>query len=296
MILRRFSLAVLLCSALAPGIARAQEVSEGDKAAARQLVVEGFAALERKDYATAADRFSRADTVVHAPTVSLGLARAQVGLGKFVSAQENYNRVIHEGLLPGASPAFVKAVEDGRTELAALAPRVPSLVIQVRGAGVPKVTLDGVVVPPALLGAKRPVNPGKHLIRAVAPTLETREASVTVGEGQTETVTLNLVGAPVGAPVAEVVAPGPGPAPVPVPVADTGGGAGSGRRPIGFALLGVGAAGLAVGAIPRSGSRGASTRASSSSARPGTARRASRRCSSRTSTATARSGASRWAG
>ena len=96
MILRRFSLALLLCSALVPGIAHAQEVSEGDKATARQLVIEGFAALEHKDYVTAADRFSRADTVVHAPTVSLGLARAQVGLGKFVSAQENYNRVIHE--------------------------------------------------------------------------------------------------------------------------------------------------------------------------------------------------------
>jgi hypothetical protein len=205
MILRRFSLALLLCSALVPGIAHAQEVSEGDKATARQLVIEGFAALEHKDYVTAADRFSRADTVVHAPTVSLGLARAQVGLGKFVSAQENYNRVIHEMLPPGASPAFTKAVEDGRTELAALAPRMPALIIQVRGGGVPKVTLDGVVVPPALVGAKRPVDPGKHLVRAVAPTLETREASVTVAEGQTETAPKTTARA---ATVSPMVGPG----------------------------------------------------------------------------------------
>ena len=50
-----FSLALVLCGALAPGVALAQQVSDGDKAAARQLAIDGSAALEKKDYAGAAD-------------------------------------------------------------------------------------------------------------------------------------------------------------------------------------------------------------------------------------------------
>jgi len=243
--LRSFSLALLLSSALLPRVAMAQEVSEGDKATARELVIEGFSALDRKDYATAADRFTRADTVIHAPTVTLGLARAQVGLGKLVSAQENYNRLVREALPPGASAAFTKAVEDARTELAALLPRVPSLIIRVQGDG-GKVTLDGIVVPTALLGAKRPVDPGKHTVRAASGSQPPREASVTVAEGQTETITLDMGVAVAGAPLAVGGAPVPG---APPPAADAGSSAGSGRRPVGFAVLGVGVAGLAVGAI-----------------------------------------------
>lgn len=251
MSVRRFSLVLLLSTVLAPRFALAQEVSEGDKAAARQLTIDGYSALDRKDYAGAADKFRRASTLIQVPTVTLGLARAQVGLGKLVSAQESYNRLIREPLAPGASPALTKAVEDGRTELAALEPRIPSLIINVQGADAPKVTLDGVDVAAAVLGNKRPVDPGKHLIRAVAPGLAPHEASVTVSEGQVETVNIDLRAAPQSVPDRAVSGSGPvaGPGPGPLPGGDAGSSAGSVQKPVGFGVLGVGAAGLVAGAV-----------------------------------------------
>src|SRR6201999_2886024 len=117
--------------------------------------LDGYDALEKKDWAAAADRFTRADALCHAPTVTLGLARAQVGLGKLVNAQEIYSRVVHEPIPANASAAFSRAVDDARRELDALGPRVPSVLINVKGVDAPKVTLDGVDVPNAALGVKR---------------------------------------------------------------------------------------------------------------------------------------------
>jgi len=265
MTLRCLSLSLVLCAALAPGLAQAQSVADGDKAAARQLTIDGHAALGNRDYATAADLFSRADKLFHAPTVTLGLARAQVGLGKLVSASELYNRLVHEPLPPNPSEAFTRAMDDGRNELAALAPRIPSLIIQVKGTDAPRVTLDGAEVPAAVLGIKRPVDPGKHVVHAVGRRALPGEVTVTVAEGKVETVTLELAPAPAGTPDAPdtsvppvaVVAPGSSGMPpvagnpgVPfAPIADASGSGGGSRKPLGFALLGVGAAGVVVGAI-----------------------------------------------
>jgi hypothetical protein len=232
--------ALLLTSALVPSVALAQvsEVSDSNKAAARQLTVDGFAALQRKDYAAAADLFKRADALYHAPTVTLGLARSLVGLGKLLAAQELYNRLIHEPLAPGASDAFVRAIDEGRAELAALSPRIPSLIVQVRG-GVPaRVTLDGAPVPAALLGVKQPVNPGRHTVRVVARGFAPAAAPVEVAEGNTATVALDLVPAPRG--VSDGVDESAG---------DTGTSGRSPLRTVGFVAIGVGGAGLVAGAI-----------------------------------------------
>src|ERR1700734_4174124 len=87
----------------------AADVSGVDRATARALTLEGYEALDRKDFATAADRFRRADALFHVPTVALGLAHAEVGLGKLVSALATYSRTVREGVPPGAPPAFAKA-------------------------------------------------------------------------------------------------------------------------------------------------------------------------------------------
>jgi hypothetical protein len=236
-------------------------VSDGDKAAARQLTVDGHDALMKHDFALAADLYARADRLFHAPTVTLGLARAQAGLGKLLNATELYNRLVHEPLPPNASEAFLKALEDGRAELGTLAPRIPSLIIRVRGAEVPHVTLDGADVPAAVLGIKRPVDPGKHVVHVVAPRMLPADAAVTVAEGKVETVTIDLVPSPPGTPdvpeVAQPAAPPDNGAAV-LATQQAGAGAagpgaddarGASRRKIGFAILGVGGAGVVVGAI-----------------------------------------------
>jgi hypothetical protein len=231
---RRALVPLLIALALLPalaGSARAQP-SDADKSTARGLAMEGLAALQQKDYVTAADRLGRAEGILHAPTHLLGLARAQVGLGRWVSAQETYGRIVREGAAPGAPAAFVRAVDDARKELDALAPRVPSLVIELKGAPAATVLIDGAPIPAAALGIKRPVDPGQHVVRATADGFAPFEATVTSEEGRGNSLTLELK--PVaGAPA--LVAPAPGP---PSP-----------RKIGGIVALGAGGALITAGAI-----------------------------------------------
>ncbi len=189
---RHILLATLLLSSTLTATAALAQNADADKAAARDLAIEGYKALQSKDYAAAVDRFTRADALYHAPTVILGLARAHVGLGKLVSAQELYSRIAHESLPPNATTAIKKAVLDAEKELDALTLRIPGVVLDVKGTAAVKVTLDGIDVPATALGVKRPADPGEHVIRAVSPGFIAREMKVTLVEGKTETVDLQL--------------------------------------------------------------------------------------------------------
>jgi hypothetical protein len=260
MILRRSLSALIFAALLAPSAAFA-ETSDADRATARTLAGEGQEALEKKDFTTAADRFARADSLIHAPTLLLGLAHAQLGLGKMVAAQETYNRIVREGVAAGSPPTWAVAVEAARKEVEALAPRVPQVVITVKGTSAARVTLDDAVIPTAALGVKRPADPGAHLIRAGADGFAPAESRVTLREGATQTVTLELQPAAVKPPVAAVTPPvaavTPPPAAVvappiaaPLPLApprEASGG--STQRTLGFVALGVGGAGLVLGGV-----------------------------------------------
>jgi hypothetical protein len=113
----------LLCLALAVRTAAAQP-NEADRATARALALEGNAALQKKDYATAVDRFGRADALVHAPTLVVDWARALQGLGRFVEAHEKYELVIREGVDPSAPKSWQRALDEAKKELELLKPRL----------------------------------------------------------------------------------------------------------------------------------------------------------------------------
>jgi hypothetical protein len=210
--LRRPFAALVLLVALAPTPALAQQVSAADRALARDLAMEGYDALDRKDYPTAVERFGRADALFHVASVALGLARAQVGIGQLVNAQETYGRIVREGVPAGAPAALVKAVSDAGAELAAVRPRIAGVIITVLGATGVTVTLDGAPVSTAALGVRLPADPGKHVIRATAPGFVAAEATLTLADGKGEAVTLQL--RPEATPQ---VTPAPRPAPVVAP-------------------------------------------------------------------------------
>ena len=92
-LVRRITTLILLAS-LVPVPAFAQ--SESDKQQARQYYQQGQDALDGRDFKRAEDLFRRGDALFHAPTLTLGLARAQAGVGKFVESWENYHRIILE--------------------------------------------------------------------------------------------------------------------------------------------------------------------------------------------------------
>lgn len=222
--------------------------SSADKATARQLGIEGEDALGKKDYKTAEDKFSRADALYHAPTLALGLARAQAANGKVVAAQENYNRIIREGAPAGSPPAFVAAVESAQKEVDAVSARVAHVTLTVTGTeGVdPTVTVDGAPMPAAALGVKRPVDPGQHAVKATASGYKPGETSFTVAEAGDATATIALE----KDPNAAVATTGPATGgsttePPKEPQEDKG----KPYRIAGYAALGVGAAGVVVGSV-----------------------------------------------
>lgn len=233
--------------------ARADE--EADRGQARDLGTQAYKAAEKGDWAKAEDLFRRADSIYHANTLLLGLARARAHLGKYVEAWEDYHRILVESLPPNASPAMKKAVDDARAEIGSVEGKRARVTITVAGPSSPTVTIDGAPINAAALGAEREVNPGTHAVHAEAAGYTPGDTTFTVAEGQSATASLQLQPAPAAAPS---VAPAGGPAPAQPATSDAanpatadtgGGGSGSTRRTLGLVGMGIGAAGLVTGII-----------------------------------------------
>ncbi len=258
---RRTSVAVcsilgLVIASVAPA-AHAQ--SDVDRATARSLGQDGQKALDAKDYKVAEDSFRKADAIVHAPTLLLGLARALAGEGKLLGAQEAYRRIIREGVPAGGPSAFKKALDDATAEVQAVSPRIGAVTIVVKSAGGEalqglQVTWDDVAVNVATLGVKRPADPGSHVLHASADGYAAADQNVQVPVGGVVDAPLTLVRA-AGAPA--VVAPAPATPPDATPASTSAPApAGSDRAPPSsggsvwpWVAFGVGGAGVVVGGI-----------------------------------------------
>jgi len=244
-----------------PRVARAQ--SDADRATARELGQQGERALFAKDYKKAEDRFRRADQLVHAPTLELGLARALAGEGKYVEAQETYNRIVRQGVAPGAPAAFEHALEDAKKEVGTVSPKIGGVTITVSASGggdVPgaSVVLDDAPVNTASLGVRRLVDPGAHVLRATAAGYKPAELRFSVPEGGSVTEALTLdkdLSAPAPATVPAGASATPanaapataGPAAATTPEQPQ---AASGHKSIlPWVAFGLGGAGLALGAV-----------------------------------------------
>ena len=202
-----------LATSLAPAL-HAQ--SDADRATARQLGQDGETALDAKDYKAAEDSFRRANKLVHAPTLMLGLARSLAGLHKFVESQETYNRIVREGVAPGAPAVFKDAVDAAKKEVDDVAPHIGGVTIIIQAPGGAevqneKVLLDGQPVNTASLGVRRAIDPGAHVLSVTGDGFKPAELRFEVTEG-------GSVNAPVTLQVDPnaVVAPPPVPPP-PVP-------------------------------------------------------------------------------
>jgi len=179
-----------------PATPSSAEPTAADRATARTLAQQGYEALRDKNYADAADRYTRALAIVHAPTLLRDLARAQVGLGKLVDAHENYSIILREGVAADAPPPWVKALADAKAEIAALKPRLAALTISVSGPAHPHVTIDGAPIAEAALGVKRPADPGRHEIRALASGYYTAKKTVELKDGESVNIAFELEDAP----------------------------------------------------------------------------------------------------
>lgn len=237
------------------GIARADEPSAQDIAQARELGGQAQAAFAAGNYAESEKLWNAAGRLYPlAPTLTLGLARTQAKLGKFVAAQESYNKIIREWSdKPTAQPAFKDALEAAKAEVPAVSAKVANVVITLDG-NVPnaQVTLDGNPVNTAALGLRRPVDPGSHVVKASAEGYKPAETSFQVQEGGTGEAKLKLEKDPNA-----VATPGPSTAPTGTPgTADPGTSlaastdkGGSSNKTLAIVAFGVGGAGLVLGSV-----------------------------------------------
>lgn len=195
--MRRFSFALALALAApvaaAPVVARAQ-VSDSERAAARQLFSEGDKLQADGKYEEALDKFQRAQRVFSAPTNLLRIAQCQAMLGKLVEAAETYRTLIRTPLPAGSPAAFQDAVEKAKGELAQVEPRVPTVKIDVQPPNVPnlQVQLNGQTLNAALIGEPLPLDPGVHKILVFAPGYASSEQSITIKERDKKTLSFNL--------------------------------------------------------------------------------------------------------
>ncbi|HZO13658.1 MAG TPA: tetratricopeptide repeat protein [Polyangiaceae bacterium] len=226
---------MLLLLALLLVQTRVQAQDPAERQAARKLGEEGDALFDKGEYQSALEKYRKAAELIDVPTLRLREARSLEKLGRLVEASERYLSVVRTEVPADAPQDHRDSVTLAREEHAALEPRIPNLVVNFSGSGSqPRVTLDGAPFPAALLGEKRPVDPGKHRIEAqrgdsrFARDIEAREGAVV-------TVDIELP--------AERAAPTPRPKPQPIEQEPNL------LWPLGWAALGVGVAGLAVGGI-----------------------------------------------
>ncbi|MET0794441.1 MAG: hypothetical protein ABW061_23165, partial [Polyangiaceae bacterium] len=173
--------------------ANAQQVDDATRSAARQLATDGSAAYQANDFAQAYDQFNRAYQLVHVPTVGIWAARSLLKLGRLVEASERYLEVARSPLPADAPAEHLKAQKDANDERAALLPRIPSVRVILEGADPSEVfvTLNDQLLQAALLGVKRPVDPGKFRVKGVRGE-QVVDAEVELAEGTSKDVTLTF--------------------------------------------------------------------------------------------------------
>lgn len=195
---------------------------------------QGVEARDRGDFAVAYDRFAASLALDNATGTLLNMALCEEKLARLLSARAHLEEVLRR------LPPNEERVPIARERLAAILARTPRLVIQLDPSAPPgaRVSLDGAELPAASLGAERPMDPGTHTVIVVAPDRMDQRASRVVAEGEVSTW---IVGP--GEPSAPA-RPQPPPQPPTQPDVKP-----SARRPIGFAVGGVGLAGVAVGAV-----------------------------------------------
>jgi hypothetical protein len=228
--------------AAAPVVAQSRD--EASRAEARKIGYAGVEAYQAGDFATARERLDTAYQLLQVPSLGLWSARALAKLGKLVEAEARYLEVIRLPTSVGDEVIQQQARQDAGNERAALARRIPSVVVRVEGAptGEVAVTIDDAALVGSALGENHLVNPGRHQVEGIRGATRAR-AEISVAEGEQKEVVLRFVPGPAGASASAVPE-----AAVDVRPGAVSGGDGT-MRTVGWVALGAGGAGIVAGAV-----------------------------------------------
>jgi hypothetical protein len=226
------------------GVAGAQ-VSDAERAAARELFKQGDELQRAGRFAEALDKFERAQQVFGAPTNQLRIAECDAALGRLVESAEAYRAVVRTALPAGSPPAFQAAVDQAKAELGQIEPRIPRLTIQVQPTvDRAELQIDGQTVPSALIGEPMPLDPGRHQVAVTAPGYAPAEQVIELKEREIQPVSFVLRSMPT-APLP--LPPPPVPASAPPPPAPPYTGAAPAPRSVAVERPAVSRLGLLLG-------------------------------------------------
>jgi len=234
----------LLLALAAPSTVSWAQPSEVDRSAARALGQEGITLYRAGDYETALDRLSRAHDIVGLTTTGLWRARCLVALGRVVEASEQYLDVTRMTLPDDAREVHITAVDEAAKEREALMKVIAHVQLSSDSelAADVAITIDDKPVPRALIGAKRPIDPGQHTL-TVARGDWRKQQSFTVAEGADLKLTIPTPPEPTVGAQPEPVAPPP------ASTTGTDEDEGSVLPTVGWITFSVGAAGLTMGVV-----------------------------------------------
>ncbi len=188
----------LACGSI-PLAQAAQGASAENKAAARDLTVEGIRLAEAGDCESAVPKFERAEKLYHAVTILTWIGKCQLQMGRLVEGTETLNRVVREKLSDDAPDAYTDAQADAQVLITEARPKIAKLTIRVVSQdgelheleGL-EVQVDSVPMSQALVGAPRPTDPGKHEVTVSAPGYHSTKGEIELAPGSREELTLTL--------------------------------------------------------------------------------------------------------
>lgn len=194
-------MAVVFALTAAVGLrdAAAQKAAPGAKTPdpkeqARTLFKEGASAVEAKRFEEGLQKLEQAEALFHAPTHVLFIARAQVGLKRYLAAKASYEKLTSETLPPKTSDVFVDAQKSGKAELAELVAKIPKIVLRVAPSQPPDlaITMNGEAVSVTSIGTPIEVEPGSYVFEAKGGGLVSGRVTVDAAERTTSEVKLVL--------------------------------------------------------------------------------------------------------
>ncbi len=242
--------AAIALSCAAP--ARAQDV-----AAAEALFKRGVSDMQAGRFDSGCPAIAESYRLDPRPGALFTLAECENKRGRIATASARYDEYLRlVATLPAAQRDRHKdRVAIANREKAALDPAVPRLTLTLP-ADAPAgtiVTRDGTAVGQAALGVALPVDPGEHVITTEAPHGKRREERITVARGENRSYELVVDVVPLPAPPPHAregdVPRAPPAKPTAAATPQEEKPVGNGQRIAAYAVGGVGAAALVVGAV-----------------------------------------------
>lgn len=233
---RALALALALSCSLLGAPAHAEEPNPADVAVAREHFKAGAKLAEEGKWAEAVVRYEQSLAIKRAPITLYSLGIANKELGRYVVAIESLRAFLAEPLVEATKP-YEKPARDA---IAELEPKLSFLTVRVPETPGLVVTIGDVELPAASLGQRRPLDPGRHLVRARAPGYVEVSREVVAVSGEASELDLSLEAVPEVAPPPLVPPPLPPPAPVAPPPAPIDPPPAGPTRAVQWALVGGG--------------------------------------------------------